>query len=402
MVGDRAELMINSGVQSGMGIFRARALGASWPRYGLCLGGQGPVGRCKVSGTVAKGFQDDGGHVQKNVNIGHSQRRHESSLIPWRKRFFPTMNSETANTSCCAPVRAGGRPSGYAQVVRECGADRSERATIPGGRGLIGTVRPELAVDGEAPLRERRIESFEMDVACVTNERFQRFVDATGYVTEAERLGDSFVFVHLLPMDTPPSRAVVGVPWWRVIEGATWRDPLGPRLHAAHLPEHPVTHVSWNDAQAFAKWADGQLPTEAEWEHAARGGLGDVRFPWGDTEPNDTDFFPCNIWQGAFPDANLGLDGYLATAPARSFEPNGYGLYNMVGNVWEYTSQPFRVKSLKKAVKKAHADKAGYKLSKGGSFLCHISYCYRYRIAARTGTSPDSTTSHQGFRLVYK
>ncbi|NCX55468.1 MAG: formylglycine-generating enzyme family protein, partial [Rhodobacterales bacterium] len=189
--------------------------------------------------------------------------------------------------------------------------------------------------------------------------------------------------------------------WWRVVEGANWREPMGPGSSASCSDNHPVVHVSWNDAQTFAKWAGGRLPTEIEWEHAARGGLGDVTFPWGNQEPNDIDYFPCNIWQGEFPKSNLGKDGYLGTAPVDAFEPNGYGLYNMVGNTWEYTSQLFKVKSLKKSVKNLHADKVGFKLSKGGSFLCHSSYCYRYRIAARTGTSADSSTSHQSFRLVY-
>jgi len=311
------------------------------------------------------------------------------------------MSADAGAGACCSPARASEEKPGRVAASSASETDRPERVRIPGGRGLIGTNTPELPVDGEAPLRERRTASFEMDVTTVTNARFRCFVEATGYVTDAERLGDSFVFVHLLPEDAPPSQAVAAVPWWRVIKGASWHAPRGPGSDAACLPDHPVVHVSWNDAQAFAQWAGGRLPTEAEWEHAARGGLGDVRFPWGDSEPNDTDFFPCNIWQGQFPDKNLALDGHVATAPARSFDPNGYGLFNMVGNVWEYSSQPFRVKSLKKSVKQAHLGKAHYKLSKGGSFLCHASYCYRYRIAARTGTSADSTTSHQGFRLVY-
>lgn len=288
-----------------------------------------------------------------------------------------------------------------AQSSQATEEDTPERVAIPGGRGLIGTNLPEMPMDGETPLREKRIAPFEMDTTAVTNARFRRFVDATGYISDAERLGDSFVFVNLLPENAAPSQAIAAVPWWRVIQGASWHAPLGPGSAAACLPDHPVVHVSWNDAQAFALWAKGRLPTEAEWEHAARGGLGDIRFPWGNKEPNETDFFPCNIWQGTFPDVDLGRDGHTATAPSLSFEPNGYGLYNMVGNVWEYTAQPFKVKSLKKSVKQAHMGKAGYKLSKGGSFLCHTSYCYRYRIAARTGTSADSTTSHQGFRLVY-
>ncbi|WP_420861265.1 formylglycine-generating enzyme family protein [Algirhabdus cladophorae] len=304
-------------------------------------------------------------------------------------------------SACCSPARSDQsaiEPVPTSQAKEE---QTPLRVLIPGGRGLIGTDFPELPVDGEAPLRQKRIASFQMDTITVTNARFRTFVDATGYVTDAERLGDCFVFENLLPKDAPASRAVAAVPWWRVIDGASWHEPLGPGSAASCLPDHPVVNVSWNDAQAFAKWANGRLPTEAEWEHASRGGLGDVPFPWGDQVPNDTDFFPCNIWQGRFPDADFGLDGHRGTAPAQSFEANGYGLYNMVGNVWEYTSQPFVVKSLKKSVKQAHLGKTGFKLSKGGSFLCHASYCYRYRISARTGTSADSATSHQGFRLVY-
>ena len=240
-----------------------------------------------------------------------------------------------------------------------------------------------------------------MDIGAVTNARFEAFVDDTGYQTDAERIGDSLVFQGFLPRHTPPSRAVADAPWWRMIEGASWRTIFGPGSEDALDSDHPVVHVSWNDAKAFAAWAGGRLPTEAEWEHAARGGWGDEPFPWGKRAPNDEDFQPCNIWQGPFPQKNLALDGYKGTAPVRSFEPNGYGLYNMVGNVWEVTSEPFKVRSQKKSVLAAHAGKKGFKLSKGGSYLCHASYCFRYRIAARNSASPDTGTSHQGFRLVY-
>jgi len=273
---------------------------------------------------------------------------------------------------------------------------------IPGGTALIGTDTPCLPTDGEGPLRKKKLSPFRMDATTVTNAQFQTFVAETGYVTDAERLGDSLVFKGLLPKGSPPSRAVAEAPWWRMIPGATWREITGPGSVNQLKADHPVVHVSWNDATAFAAWSGGRLPSEAEWEHAARGGLGDVPFPWGDREPDDTEFQPCNIWQGRFPHEDLGLDGFIGTAPARSFAPNGYGLYNVVGNVWELTSEVFKVRSLKKAAIATHAGKKGYKLSKGGSFLCHCSYCYRYRIAARNSTSPDTSTSHLGFRLVYE
>lgn len=311
------------------------------------------------------------------------------------------MTSDISNGTCCAPARVVDAPSGPIALAATREQTPPERVRVPGGRGLIGTNTPELAIDGEAPLRKTRIAAFDMDTTAVTNARYRAFVEATGYVSDAERLGDSFVFAGCLSKDAPPSQAVAAAPWWRMVPGACWSNPAGPGSGDTCLPDHPVVQVTWRDAQAFASWAGGRLPTEAEWEHAARGGLGDVRFPWGDTTPNETDFFPCNIWQGVFPDQNLGRDGFLGTAPVHSFAPNGYGLFNMVGNVWEYTSQPFRVKSLKKSVKEAHQGKTGFKTNKGGSFLCHSSYCYRYRIAARTGNSVDSSTSHQGFRLVY-
>lgn len=251
-------------------------------------------------------------------------------------------------------------------------------------------------------MRRVRVKPFRIGATTVTNADFADFVDDTGFVTEAERFGWSFVFWSQVPQHIPETQAVQGIEWWRRVDGATWREPNGPGtgLEAWH-PDHPVVQVSWNDATAYAAWAGGRLPTEAEWEHAARGGIGEVEFPWGNREPDDQDHQPCNIWQGPFPKENLALDGYLTTAPARSFEPNGYGLYNMAGNVWEWTSEPYRVRSLRKEVKQQLARMKGYKLCKGGSFLCHKSYCFRYRIAARTGNSPDSTTTHTGFRMVW-
>jgi len=273
---------------------------------------------------------------------------------------------------------------------------------VPGGLGLIGTDHPKLLEDGEGPLRSRKINGFLIAPRAVTNAEFAAFVEATGYVTEAERFGWSFVFHSDVPDAVGATQGVAGVEWWRRVDGANWRDINGPGTQAdAWHKDHPVVQVSWNDARAYAAWAGGRLPTEAEWEHAARGGLGDVRFPWGDAEPDDQDAQYCNIWQGRFPHHNTAADGWAATAPAKSFEPNGFGLYNMVGNVWEWTAAPFRVKSLKKSAQNRAKAMHGYRLLKGGSFLCHRSYCYRYRIAARTGNSPDTATPHQGFRMVW-
>ena len=324
-------------------------------------------------------------------------------------KAFDCVMSEGKST-CCAPMRAQNeghdRPltagDAFAYLLA---ADASfEVAEIEGGTALLGTDTPHILADEESPLRQGKIKRFWMDTTTVTTARFARFVAQTGYQTDAERYGDSFVFNGLLPQDDFFDKAVVVAPWWRAVAGACWHNPTGTKYPSQAIADHPVNHISWHDATAFAKWAGGRLPSEAEWEHAARGGLGNVRYPWGDDDPRDDTLegqFHCNIWQGRFPDYNSEKDDYYGTAPVKSYAPNGYGLYQMCGNVWEWTAQAFKVRSLKKQMRAQHADKAGYKVQKGGSFLCHESYCYRYRIAARSANSPDSTTSHQGFRLVY-
>ncbi len=306
--------------------------------------------------------------------------------------------------SCCPPQRVGAplQPavplrSGGGRVLR----GRENAVLIKGGTALVGTARPQIPDDGENPLRKVTVKSFRIGATTVTNAEFARFIEDTGYVTEAERFGWSFVFWSQVPKEYGHTQGVLHAQWWRRVDGATWCAPQGPGTEAACLPDHPVVHMSWNDASTYADWAGGRLPTEAEWEHAARAGQGDVMFPWGDWLPDDTGFFPCNIWQGRFPEKNSAADGYLATAPARSFAPNENGLYNLVGNVWEWTSDSFKIRSLKKPVKERLAGMKGYKTAKGGSFLCHQSYCFRYRIAARIGNSPDSTTTHQGVRVVW-
>ncbi|GAA6210083.1 formylglycine-generating enzyme family protein [Cognatishimia sp. WU-CL00825] len=283
--------------------------------------------------------------------------------------------------------------AGMDPALRDC-------VKVPGGNAYIGTSDPQIPVDGEGPLKRKKVKALLWERGTVTIAAFRRFVQATNYQTEADQFGWSFVFHSHVPKDQPDTLGVDGLEWWRRIDGANWEFPQGP-YGPIGAPDMPATHVSWNDATAYAKWAGGRLPREAEWEHAARGGLGDVRFPWGDTEPNDIDHFPCNIWQGNFPHNNLCLDGHSGAAPALSFKPNGYGLHHMVGNVWQWTSEPFKVKSLKKTARSHAQATQGNKLIKGGSFLCHISYCYRYRIAARTGNTPESSSAHTGFRVVY-
>lgn len=313
------------------------------------------------------------------------------------------MRNTEKNTrkQCCGPKRGELSTHKQFEFALSGGRSQAEIVDIPGGLAMVGTKFPELIEDGEGAIRRIRIKPFRMSATTITNNEFRAFVEETGYVTEAEQFGWSFVFWSEVPSSIGPTKAVSGIEWWRRVDGACWYAPRGPETENDCLPEHPVVHVSWNDARAYASWVGGRLPSEAEWEHAARAGQGDVRFPWGNAEPNDTDFTPCNIWQGDFPRVNTAADGYVSTAPARSFKPNPWGLYNLVGNVWEWTADPYRVRSLKSSVKERLAGMKGYKLSKGGSFLCHRSYCYRYRIAARSGISPDSTTTHQGFRVVW-
>lgn len=306
--------------------------------------------------------------------------------------------------SCCTPAApARTAPPLPPQEVTPAGPGQAgPRVSVPGGRALVGTNSPIILPDIEGPMRNVRVKPFLMGAGTVTNAEFARFQSATGYITEAEEIGWSFVFAAQVPESVGPTQAVQHVQWWRRVDGANWRDINGPGTEAeAWLPDHPVVQVSWRDARAYAGWVGGRLPTEAEWEHAARGGQGDVHFPWGDAEPDDTGHFPCNIWQGDFPNHNTGADGFQTTAPAMAFAPNGYGIHTLCGNVWEWTADAFRLRSLKAEAKARMKEMQGFKLLKGGSFLCHKSYCYRYRIAARSGNSPDSTTTHQGFRVVW-
>lgn len=262
--------------------------------------------------------------------------------------------------------------------------------------------REAVALDGEGPLRRICLSPFAIDTCAVSTADFARFADDTGHETEAETFGWSYVFAAFLPgrvraTSPRPQEA----PWWCAVQGAWWREPEGPGSQVSGRQDHPAVHVSWNDAAAYAAWAGGRLPTEAEWEYAARGGLDQARFAWGDELAPDGEH-RCNIWQGRFPTRNTGDDGYLGTAPVDAFAPNGFGLHNVAGNVWEWCADWWTTEHDATSVADPRGPAGGTaRVMRGGSYLCHESYCNRYRVAARTSNSPDSSTSNQGLRLAY-
>lgn len=286
--------------------------------------------------------------------------------------------------------------------------DRSGPAvSLPGGSFVMGDDTPwAYPADGEGPARTVRVSPFAIDATAVSNRDFAAFVDATGYRTEAEGFEWSFVFGAFLPDDFPDTRGVVGAEWWRQVFGASWRHPEGPQSSIDDRMDHPVLHVSWNDATAFAAWAGKRLPTEAEWEYAARAGS-TTTFPWGDDLEPDGQHL-ANVFQGVFPGGNTAADGWAGTCPVDAFAPNAFGLSNMIGNVWEWTADSFS--SDRFAGVRAGADgvvvdpswnaPGSGRTLKGGSYLCHASYCRRYRPAARMSSTPDSSAGNIGFRCA--
>jgi formylglycine-generating enzyme required for sulfatase activity len=270
------------------------------------------------------------------------------------------------------------------------------------GDGLGDGNRP----DGEDPVHLVLLSAFDVDTTSVTVADFARFVDATGYRTEAERFGFSAVFHLVVAADDAD---LLGrprtTPWWVGVRGADWRHPDGRRSDTDGREDHPVVHVSWNDAQAYCAWAGRRLPTEAEWERASRGGIEGARYPWGDELTGPDGSWRCNIWQGRFPAVNTAEDGWVTTAPVRSFAPNAFGLWQTVGNVWEWCADYFDANTYAPRSGGPVQDPPGptdgtARVLRGGSYLCHDSYCNRYRNSARSSNTPDSSMGNAGFRTV--
>ncbi|MGD9644862.1 MAG: formylglycine-generating enzyme family protein [Pirellulales bacterium] len=305
---------------------------------------------------------------------------------------------------------------------------------IPPGEFTMGSDDPE-ARDGEGPPHQVRVDGFWIDETEVTNAQFAEFVKATNYVTTAERKPDWEELKKQVPPGTPKpadellvaSSLVFRPPpgpvplddvaqWWEWTAGADWRHPEGPKSSLDGRENHPVVHVSWDDAMAYAKWAGKRLPTEAEWERAARGGLEGKPYVWGDDPVSD--MRPqANIWQGNFPNENTERDGFFRTAPVKSYPANGFGLYDMPGNVWEWCSDWYRPDTYDRQLAETgggvvdnptgpdssydpREPYAPKRVHRGGSYLCNASYCSSYRPGARRGTTPDSSMGHLGFRCV--
>lgn len=323
---------------------------------------------------------------------------------------------DASDHTCCAPQRPAAlldtrlTPSSDGTMFEETSVAEQlrhhsiEQATIPAQTFNMGDARgDENRGDGETPVHAVTLDAFTIDVTSVSNDDFARFVDATGYATEAETFGYSAVFYLAL---TAPASDVLGeprgTPWWLGVRGADWRHPGGAGSDLRDRGDHPVVHVSWNDAVAYCNWAGRVLPTEAQWEAASRGGIDGERFPWGDHLTSGAGAHLMNVWQGTFPTVNTLDDGYLATAPVRSFKPNSYGLWQTTGNVWEWCADWWdpHYYSASPAHEPCGPATGDVRVLRGGSFLCHSSYCNRYRNAARSSNTPESSMSNTGFRTV--
>jgi formylglycine-generating enzyme len=311
---------------------------------------------------------------------------------------------------CCARNCADDVQPAAEDCAGTFGTIEPSRSAIPrrwsaplGGSFLMGSNDRRFPDDGEGPVRSVTVTTYAIACHAVSNLQFGDFVRATGYTTEAERCGWSFVFAGLM---SEQARHDIGsratqTPWWVPVPHAYWAQPEGPPSTMLDRLDHPVVHISWNDANAYCQWSGTRLPTEAEWEMAARGGLVQADYPWGNELTPDGEH-RCNVLQGIFPDRNTGDDGYFGTAPVHAFAPNGYGLHNMAGNVWEWCEDYFSpaYHRITAARDPRQTEPSALRALRGGSFLCHESYCNRYRVGARSSNTPNSSTSNIGFRVA--
>ncbi|MCD5309380.1 formylglycine-generating enzyme family protein [Kineosporia babensis] len=315
--------------------------------------------------------------------------------------------SENQDHACCAPARESAAPAEPQPVAANPGKHSIEQCLIPAQTFAMGDHHGDgKHDDGEFPVHPVSVSAFSIDATTVTNADWAEFAEDTGYRSEAETFGFSAVF-HLAfaGEESDIIGQPLATPWWLGVKGADWAHPQGRHSGIDDLLDHPVTHISWNDAAAYCTWAGRRLPTEAEWECASRGGLSGQRFPWGNEEKPDGEWL-CNIWQGVFPGQNTIEDGWLTTAPVRTYQPNKYGLWQSVGNVWEWCEDWFHPAYYAFCLtdepieNPRGLERGSQKCMRGGSFLCHPSYCNRYRNAARSSNTPDSSMANTGFRTV--
>lgn len=313
-----------------------------------------------------------------------------------------------AGGACCSPQAEGARRAVAAPALQTSASDdlvaevTKLMVPIKGGFFEMGARRSKYAEDLDSPPRRVAVSGFSMGRIVVTNALFARYIAESGYRTTAEREGWSFVFHLFLNDPKTHINAPTGTPWWRQVKGACWSAPEGPGTDTAARPDHPVTHVSWDDALAFCAFTGTRLPTETEWEYAARGRRKHAKFPWGNAA-TDGGRHRHNVWQGDFPMENTDKDGFAGTAPADAFTANDFGLFNMTGNVWEWCADGFG--PLPEARHPPLRDPKGHpnaarKVMRGGSHLCHPSYCERFYVHSRSHNTPDSSTGNIGFRLA--
>ena len=343
------------------------------------------------------------------------------------KKPFISQADSLASCESKLPSRFGAQVD--TTFIKEGKADHSQMAYIPAGEFLMGATDTEGRPD-EYPQHKVKISAFWIDQTEVTNASFAKFVKATGYVTTAERKPNWEELKAQLPEGAvkPPDSVLVASSlifsapkkinnlndasqWWVWKKGADWKHPNGSNSNLKGKESYPVVHISWDDAQAYCKWAGKRLPTEAEWEYASRGGLKNAIYPWGD-EAIEKGKAKANTWQGNFPVKNTNLDGYNQLAPVKSFQPNGYGLYDTAGNVWEWCSDWYRpdfYEKQKGTTENPLGPEDSYdpmepsvpkKVVRGGSFMCNASYCKGYRVTSRMKTSKDTSLAHTGFRCV--